>query len=324
MKIKMFLMAVVLIGQHFSLSALAQMSCPDPVTTDPIKVVVDIGLTNLNYTKYIPKFDSTLGELISVNLTSQAGGVARIDVDSEDPEDQMWRLIARGGVIITLPNGHEEIAEFGTPVDGDLVETAPDDEPGMWDADFAGPDFDYKEYGTLDDPYWADEVMFNYTVEDDEFDQFNGSHGEVLEIYIRTFGNSAAIGETSASKQERSYAYAGGWVEVEYTYCPPKYCINGSKLDACTGEGLSGWEIILFNSTGVELDRMTTGADGTYSFCGLLPGSYSVEETLKPGWFAVESPVNPIDLGCASSENNNFKNQELLCINGSTLDACSG
>ncbi|MCK9567114.1 MAG: SpaA isopeptide-forming pilin-related protein, partial [Methanothrix sp.] len=47
--------------------------------------------------------------------------------------------------------------------------------------------------------------------------------------------------------------------------------------------GLSGWTIEL-KKEGAEVAITTTGTDGAYSFTGITPGSYTVEEVSQPSW----------------------------------------
>jgi nitrous oxidase accessory protein NosD len=53
---------------------------------------------------------------------------------------------------------------------------------------------------------------------------------------------------------------------------------DGSEL------GLEGWEFTLYNDQGQVGLPVTTGEDGQVSFDGLLPGVYTVCETLQDGW----------------------------------------
>ena len=56
---------------------------------------------------------------------------------------------------------------------------------------------------------------------------------------------------------------------------------DGSKDNSETG--LSGWTINL-KKDGTIIGTKTTGTDGAYSFTGITPGSYTIEETVKAGW----------------------------------------
>src|SRR5262249_57207589 len=52
---------------------------------------------------------------------------------------------------------------------------------------------------------------------------------------------------------------------------------NGNGLRDAGDEGLSGWTIQLVQG-GVVVDTRTTGADGSYSFANLGPGTYTIQE----------------------------------------------
>ncbi|HEX9093293.1 MAG TPA: SdrD B-like domain-containing protein, partial [Coriobacteriia bacterium] len=79
---------------------------------------------------------------------------------------------------------------------------------------------------------------------------------------------------------------------------------DGNVLD--TDAGLADWTINLYRGTapsGTLWDTATTGADGTYSFSDLLPGTYYVQEVLKAGWqqtFAPASFTIPLTPGAAA------------------------
>jgi hypothetical protein len=75
-----------------------------------------------------------------------------------------------------------------------------------------------------------------------------------------------------------------------------KGCIEGMKWNDTNGNGvidpgeagLSGWTIQL---TGPVNQTTTTGTGGTYRFCGLPPGTYTVAEVLQPGWTRTFPPA---------------------------------
>lgn len=102
--------------------------------------------------------------------------------------------------------------------------------------------------------------------------------------------------------------------EFEYTASMSGHKYSDDNADGTWDEGepgLSGWTILLFRMTeagelpnftpavaGWELFATTvTGAGGVYSFEGLPPGLYKVEESLEPGWTQTDSPANPFEVG---------------------------
>ncbi|MCX6678553.1 MAG: hypothetical protein NTU95_11520, partial [Methanothrix sp.] len=101
-------------------------------------------------------------------------------------------------------------------------------------------------------------------------------------------------------------------------------CISGYKYNACTGLPLSGWQIEVFNrTTGTSIGTATTNGTGYWQVCGLVPGNYWANETLKAGWHNV-NPSQSVVLECANKTNVNFRNTPELCISGYKYNACNG
>ncbi|MGV8126963.1 MAG: choice-of-anchor K domain-containing protein, partial [Methanothrix sp.] len=101
-------------------------------------------------------------------------------------------------------------------------------------------------------------------------------------------------------------------------------CISGYKYDIC-GQPLSEWQIEVFNSsTGESMGTATTDATGYWQVCNLLPGSYTITETIKPGWINSNLSQNVVVLECENKTGVNFWNTPLLCISGFKKDACTG
>ncbi|MEI6105171.1 MAG: SdrD B-like domain-containing protein [Methanothrix sp.] len=100
-------------------------------------------------------------------------------------------------------------------------------------------------------------------------------------------------------------------------------CISGYKRNNCDGAGLSGWTVTLSN--GSYTVSQTTDGSGKYQFCGLLPGAYTIWETVKSGWTASTSPILSLTLSCNTDlTNQNFRNQQLMCIPIIALRAANG
>ena len=57
-------------------------------------------------------------------------------------------------------------------------------------------------------------------------------------------------------------------------------------------ETLQGWSITLLDADLVVLDTTVTATDGTYSFANLLPGEYTVCESLQNGWTQIAPTTN--------------------------------
>lgn len=310
MRIKILSIAVVLTGLLLILSASGQTVCPNPMTTDEECFSVPMGVTGLTYNGFIPKFDSSLGTLTSVKITTQACAALTYKIDSEDPAEQTWSVISQGGVILTPPIGPQIKVFAGTPDEGTDVFTAPDDELGP--GDFAGPDYGIIVEGTVENPVCEEkESFFNDPA---ELELFSGDDGDTLPVQIRTASNKAVINDNSSNYDESARVQASGKVCVEYTYCPLA-CIIGSKV-GCDDEPLSGWTITLTKPDG-STDTRVTDADGQYKFCNLIPGSYDVCEETRLGWYPVgPTCYNDIILGGEDVYVPAFKNTEHFCISG--------
>jgi hypothetical protein len=320
----MLLMAVVLAGLLFSLSASAQVSA-NPITTPKSCIDVPIQPTSFSYEEYIPKFDSSLGKLIEVRLTSTSCGEVDVSLDSEDLVDREWKLTSRAGVYVRLPDGKEIFSSFGTPTDGILVTTAPDDEPGQKNPDYAGPD----SYNNVFEGC-SDEVPVTYKLPGDSevVALFSGSSGDVLPVTVASRGSITATNPDSNNVYVGSVSQVGATVCVEYVYEVPPMCINGTKINDCTDEGLAGWTINLKDATGAVKATTTTDANGEYSFCGLAPGSYTVCEVTKPDWKNVGDICIPVTLpageGDGNAEGVDFRNTPPFCISGHKFNNATG
>ncbi|MDD4161655.1 MAG: SdrD B-like domain-containing protein, partial [Methanothrix sp.] len=104
------------------------------------------------------------------------------------------------------------------------------------------------------------------------------------------------------------------------------YAISGMKYNdkndnkvKDTGEAEPGWDIVLTGTTWfgkpLHARTTTTGADGTYKFDKLIPGTYKVSETSRTGWTQI-APASgsytitfPFGAMPSESKNNDFGNK---------------
>lgn len=128
--------------------------------------------------------------------------------------------------------------------------------------------FDFLVAGTY---YVSEEVKDGWiqTTSPTIYGPIEISHGEAVEIANVNFGNFK------------------------------KFCIKGYKYNDIAGDGpagtntpIEGWKITLYKC-GEKIAEIETCPDGSYSFCGLGPGSYTVVEEVKDGWIN----TTPVTLG---------------------------
>ena len=135
---------------------------------------------------------------------------------------------------------------------------------------------------------------------------------------------------TGLTCDTNNYTVSGSQVSVQLTAGQETTCTyTNTKLGSLSGTkfevnadgsqlgGSSDWVIHLFNN-GVDTGLTgTTAADGTYSFGNLLPGNYSVTETLKAGWTQIYSPLSPVALAAGQTvTDQNFGNFQNGSISG--------
>jgi|WetSurMetagenome_2_1015567.scaffolds.fasta_scaffold32315_3 hypothetical protein len=142
---------------------------------------------------------------------------------------------------------------------------------------------------------------------------FNLPGSTLADISVRYFGGSVL-----------AFLNTYGWsnATITYTYDDAR-CLSGYKLDGCTGLPLSGWNITVNNTTKSWTE--TTDINGFWRVCQLENDTYTVCETLLPGWAQTSSPVCYTEvLAGINITNINFTNQRLMCISGYKKDNCAG
>jgi protocatechuate 3,4-dioxygenase beta subunit len=120
---------------------------------------------------------------------------------------------------------------------------------------------------------FADIMPGSYTVEEEIQDgwlqTFPASPG--------TYSETLVSGETGPTNVD-----FGNWKTTGFSGM--KFADSNANGAKNSGEpGLEGWTIKLMNGAS-EVASTVTAADGTYSFVGITPGSYAVEEVTQPGW----------------------------------------
>lgn len=158
-----------------------------------------------------------------------------------------------------------------------------------------------------------------------------------LGIKIFTIGLGGDVNNTMleyiASTTGASYYYApsGADLTAIYNSIALEICeyssISGYKWldtdksktwDASETELLLGWEIVISGPDSFNA-ATTTDINGYYEFSGLVPGSYTLTETLKPGWIqtypVIGSHTVEIIGWNKQLQNNNFGNYQPVCGN---------
>jgi acylphosphatase len=284
--------------------------------------------TDIHANLVLPKFDSELGCLQKVAITSQSCGYISAEVDSEAQFPVTWHITAVSGVSVTLPGGlGSQLVQFGT-VDGPVdVSTAADDPTELplgnsFNPDFAGPDWGILDtYGSADDPICSDTKEFDITNEAD-LQQFVGSSTDTFNVAVASAGTASASG-ASSNVGFRSFAQMNAKVCVVYTYCAPQFCLRGSKVNDCTGAGLPGWTINLKDESGTVIKTTTTASDGSFEFCNLDAGSYTVCEVMQAGWKNIGDTCIPVTVDGAV-EPVEFRNAPSFCISGHKFNNADG
>jgi hypothetical protein len=297
-------MAVVLTGLLFSLSASA-------ATTAESCGVVPIQQLTYTTTTQVDKFDTNLGTLQSVTITAESCGYLSNWLESQDLSEIDYNIIARGQVIPTIPGVPEEALQIGTDPAGIDFHAVPDGSP----TDRAGTDYTRIDIGSAASPECTG--LKTYSLTGAAMAPYEAVGGGKVTIPVRT--HSSLLVDGSNNYESGGLTYMGVTVCVVYEY-QPFLCIKGSKVNDCTGEGLPGWTINLMDASGAVIATKPTDANGEYSFCNLVPGSYTVCEVMQAGWKNVGDICKSVDLVDADVEGVDFSNTPPFCISGYKLN----
>ena len=293
-------MAVVLAGLLFSLSASA-------ATTPESCGVVPVQQLTYTTTTQVDKFDQSLGTLQSVTVTAQACGYLSDWLESNDQDTILYNIIARGQVTPTIPGVAPTPLQIGTDALGIDFTAVPDGNAH----DRAGTDYTQFNIGTAGSPECSAPGV--YSIPSGSWGLYQAVGGGKVTIPVTT--HSSLLIDGSNNYEAGGETFMGVTVCVVYEYLP-NLCINGTKINDCTGEGLAGWTINLKDASGTQIRTATTDANGEYSFCGLAPGTYTVCEVMKPDWKNAGPTCVDVTLADANAEGVDFSNTPSFCISG--------
>ena len=104
--------------------------------------------------------------------------------------------------------------------------------------------------------------------------------------------------------------------------------LDGSGTIAPDDPLLQGWTINLENSSGTIIATETSGADGSYDFDGVLPGTYTIDEVPQTGWYQTQ-PVNPSYYTITTQSGDdvtglNFGNFQTVTVSGIVYNDLTG
>ncbi len=292
MRIKILLMAVVLAGLLFSLSVSAEVITP---------ACGEVALRQLNFgtTTSFDKFDPSLGNLNTVTLDTQAcaQGSRTLTNEDQNPLGVDYTVILTATLTANIPGIGPQVYPISVTDDFHLG-------PGESHTTVIGPEC-LPELFVLTDPA--------------QLALYTGA-GQQVQVPVNTVSGINVNGSTEWSSTGSTFmSYE---ICPEYEYQPPM-CINGTKINDCTGEGIPGWEICLTTTDSPEVCT-TTDANGDYSFCGLMPGDYQVCEETRDGWTPMDAICRDVTLDEVSEEGVDFTNAPVHCISGTKTDSCTG
>jgi len=124
----------------------------------------------------------------------------------------------------------------------------------------------------------------------------SGSGDKFALIPSSRFGSDGSQYVTLYSKFGVNNAANGGFEEWAVSAKPVSVplpsgtaTLSGRVLDEISGAGIGGGKITLTDSNGLTYITTTNPVDGTFSFANLPAGTYTLTETLPPGWVASDA-----------------------------------
>ena len=299
MKTVKWILLIALMGLIFGQLASAEID-------GPYCCVIPRQTTDWNKECYVEQFDPSLGTLKKVIVNVESCGWQEFKLDSEDSSPRIFTVHSTGSTETNGPNVFIEVV-LTPQFHEENLSADSDDAP-----DFIGNDsFNFS----IDDCQSNSKVL---TAADD-IDDYVG----VGSVTFKTFATGEADVSGGGAYVTQVNTEMESEVCVTYEYDPAKYCINGSKINSCTGMGIPGWKIELYND-GALIKTEWTNDDGDYSFCGLEPGNYEVCEETRPDWVSIPPICIQVPIVDHDVENINFANTPLFSISGHKFDNKTG
>jgi RHS repeat-associated protein len=100
--------------------------------------------------------------------------------------------------------------------------------------------------------------------------------------------------------------------------------LNGSGQQQPADPGLSGWTVQLRDGGGNLLGSTPTGSAGGYSFVGLAPGTYSVQEVPPAGWTPTVGPTASVVVRAGDNTTANLGAFQDLSLSGTLFSDRTG
>ncbi len=147
---------------------------------------------------------------------------------------------------------------------------------------------------------------------------------EVLESGFIQTSKPATYSETTSSAQNDSGLVFG--IYQLATFSGEVFNdLSGSGTFENGDPGIAGWTVDLLNSASTVVASTTTNSSGDYSFTGVSPGSYTIQEVQQAGY----TPTTPtsISVTVASglvSTGNNFGEFQISTMSGEVFDDVTG
>ncbi len=308
---------------------------------------VDILRPAIEITKSVdPTLVTDSGD-VTYHVTVTNTGNTTLTVDVVDYVDSAVHRVLDTGLVLA-PLAHQDYSwteTIDSPTSDTVVATGIDPLQGQVSAEASAAvgvqltkTFELTIDGTLPG---ADSYTVRYLVGDVWHDLSLAPHGGVYSAsVIVPYGTTIASWQFFAILGPEQVALSAvlgpetltGPLTNPFTYVPGQ--ISGHKFSDLDGNGvwdegepaLQGWTIRLYRMEPVPVAvdvspadvpvgwslvaETTTGADGTYSFDGLVPGVYRVEEVQQPGWTMTAAPDDMSVVSGTVVTGADFGNQE--------------